>query len=289
MLEYGLLSQAGFTVITGEVGSGKTTLLRHLLDQIDDDMNVGLVNSSHRSMGDLLRWVLLAFSLEYNDKDKVSLHDKFTRFLIDQYGQNKRTVLIVDEAQNLEPDVLEELRLLSNINADKDQVLQIILVGQPELLKLLKRPSLLQFLQRVSVNYHLTGLSEEETFAYINHRIRCVGREEPLFTETACSLIFNASKGIPRVINTLCDTALVYGYSEQQALIDEDIVKNVLADKIESGLFEIDSPEEEGQQPVVMSNHKNESSKDTKADSETHQFDTEMAKLLFTSLSTDKE
>jgi hypothetical protein len=91
------------------------------------------------------------------------------------------------------------------------------------------------------------------------------------------------------VINTLCDTALVYGYSEQQALIDEDIVKNVLADKIESGLFEIDSPEEEGQQPVVMSNHKNESSKDTKADSETHQFDTEMAKLLFTSLSTDKE
>jgi putative secretion ATPase (PEP-CTERM system associated) len=287
LLEYGLLSQAGFTVITGEVGSGKTTLIRHLLNQIEDDVQVGLVNSSHHGMGELLRWVMLAFGLEYEDKDKVSLHDKFTRFLIDQYAQNKRVVLIIDEAQNLEPHVLEELRLLSNINADKDQVLQIILVGQPELRKLLKNPSLLQFLQRVSVDYHLTGLSEEETLAYINHRIRCAGREEPIFTESACSLIFNASKGIPRVINTLCDTALVYGFSDNKTSIDDEIINSVLADKAESGLFQAASPEEE-EQSVQVSNYGNESKKKTKAASVT-QFDTDMAKLLFTSLSSNKK
>jgi putative secretion ATPase (PEP-CTERM system associated) len=287
MLEYGLLSQAGFTVITGEVGSGKTTLIRHLLDQMEDDINIGLVNSSHRDMGELLRWILLAFGLEYQDKDKVSLHDKFAQFLIEQYSLNKRTVLIIDEAQNLETHVLEELRLLSNINADKDQVLQVILVGQPELRSLLKRPSLLQFLQRVSVDYHLAGLSEEETIAYINHRTRRAGSEKSIFTDSACSLIFKASKGIPRVINTLCDTSLVYGYSDQKTSIDDELVKSVLADKAESGLLQI-STEEEEQQPVVVPNHGNQSNKKTNAASAT-QFDTEMAKQLFTSLSINKK
>jgi type II secretory pathway predicted ATPase ExeA len=195
MLEYGMLSQAGFTVITGEVGSGKTTLVRHLLNQLDDDVTVGLVNTSHRDMGELLQWVLLAFGMEYRETERVVLHDLFTQFLIDQYAENKRTVLIVDEAQNLEAQVLEELRLLSNINADKHQVLQILLVGQPQLRDLLMHEDLLQFQQRVSIDYHLSALDENETRAYIFHRTRSAGRKKPLFTKGASKLIYRASQG----------------------------------------------------------------------------------------------
>ncbi len=231
VLEYGLISQAGFTVVTGEVGSGKTSLIRHLLNQHEDDITVGLVNSSHHGMGELLQWVLYAFDLDYRETQKVGLYDLFTQFLIDQYANNRRTVLIIDEAQNLHPDVLEELRLLSNINADKHQVLQIILIGQPQLRDLLRHRDLLQFQQRISADYHLTGLNEEETRYYIYQRIRLAGRSEPLFTRNAASLIFRASGGIPRVINTLCDTALVYGFADQQPRIESALVTKVLEDR----------------------------------------------------------
>ncbi|ODB89585.1 hypothetical protein A3194_10520 [Candidatus Thiodiazotropha endoloripes] len=231
MLEYGMLSQAGFTVITGEVGSGKTTLVRHLLDQMEDDVTVGLVNTSHRDMGELLQWVLLSFGLEYREKERVVLHDLFTQFLIDQYAQNKRTVLIVDEAQNLDAQVLEELRLLSNINADKHQVLQIILVGQPQLRSMLAHEDFIQFQQRVSIDYHLSALNELETRAYIFHRTRTAGRSKPLFTKGASQLIYRASQGIPRVINTICDAALVYGFADQMEILDSRLITSVLRDK----------------------------------------------------------
>ncbi|MCU7928915.1 MAG: AAA family ATPase [Candidatus Thiodiazotropha sp. (ex Dulcina madagascariensis)] len=235
MLEYSLLSQAGFTVITGEVGSGKTTLIRHLLNQLEDDVSVGLVSSSHRDMGDLLPWVLLSFGLDYREKEKIALHDAFTQFLIDQYARNKRTVLIIDEAQNLQVPVLEELRLLSNINADKHQVLQIILVGQPQLRELLQQSDLLQFQQRISVDYHLPALSEEETRAYIFHRTKQAGRSKPLFTRSASTIIHQASQGIPRVINILCETALVYGFADQKLLLDSELVESVIKDKAIAG------------------------------------------------------
>ena len=243
VLEYGLLNHADFTVITGEIGSGKTTLIRHLLNQLEDDVTVGLLNSGHLEKGELLRWVLLSFGLEYQDKDRIALYDQFTRFLIDQYARNKRTVLIVDEAQNLDADVLEELRLLSNLNADKDQVLQTVLVGQPELRSLLKRPELKQLLQRVSVDFHLTGLSEKDSLAYIYHRTRCAGRKKPLFTKNACYLLYHASKGIPRLINSLCDLALVYGYVDKRPCISSRVVKDVLSDKEDSGLYHFDIPD----------------------------------------------
>jgi general secretion pathway protein A len=231
MLEYGMLSQAGFSVITGEVGSGKTTLIRHLLDQLDDDVTVGLVSTSHRDMGELLQWVLLAFGLEYREKERVVLHDLFTKFLISQYAQQKRTVLIVDEAQNLEAQVLEELRLLSNINADKHQVLQIILVGQPQLRSMLAHEDFLQFQQRVSIDYHLSALNEDETRAYIFHRTRSAGRKKPLFSKGASKMIYQASQGIPRVINTICDAALVYGFADQKTLLNSKIISCVLREK----------------------------------------------------------
>ncbi|MEL0584265.1 MAG: AAA family ATPase [Candidatus Thiodiazotropha sp. (ex. Lucinoma kazani)] len=234
-LEYGLVSQAGFTVVTGEVGSGKTTLVRHLLNQLEDDITVGLVSSSHRDMGEILQWVLLAFGLDYREKEKIGLHDLFTQFLIEQYAANKRTVLIIDEAQNLQANVLEELRLLSNINADKHQVLQIILVGQPQLREILKQKELLQFQQRISIDYHLTALDEEETRVYIFHRTRLAGGTKPLFTRSASTLIYNASGGIPRIINTLCDTALVYGFADQKLLLDSALVTKMLEDKAATG------------------------------------------------------
>jgi putative secretion ATPase (PEP-CTERM system associated) len=290
MLEFGLLNQAGFIVITGEVGSGKTTLIRHLLDQLEDDVSVGLVSSTHRGMGELLRWVLLAFGLDYAGKDKIELHDRFTQFLIQQYAQSKRTLLIIDEAQTLDASIMEELRLLSNINADKNQVLQIILVGQPELRELLQHPALLQFLQRVSIDYHLSGLSEQETTAYIHHRTRCAGRQEPVFSDAACSLIYLASKGIPRVINTLCDMVLVYGFVDQKQTMDTELVKSVLADKADSGLFQVDVPKE-GEKPVQLEQSdsvkpvalkaKNDNEVEKPSKASVTQFDAESAKQLF--------
>ncbi|MEW8625392.1 MAG: AAA family ATPase [Candidatus Thiodiazotropha sp.] len=259
MLEYGMLSQAGFTVITGEVGSGKTTLVRHLLDQLEDDVTVGLVNTSHRDMGELLQWVLLAFGLEYREKERVVLHDLFTQFLIDQYAQSKRTVLIVDEAQNLEAQVLEELRLLSNINADKHQVLQIILVGQPQLRSMLSHEDFLQFQQRVSIDYHLSALDEKETRAYIFHRTRSAGRSKPLFTKGASQLIYRASQGIPRVINTICDAALVYGFADQKTILDSKVITSVLRDKAKARKVRVnDAQNPTGHlKPVVLGDRQN--------------------------------
>jgi type II secretory pathway predicted ATPase ExeA len=163
LLEYGLMNQAGFTVISGDIGTGKTTLIRQLLSTIDPQLTVGLISNTHRTFGDLMQWIALAFALPHQGKDKVQLYHDFMAFIIDEYAQGRRTVLIVDEAQNMSAETLEELRMLSNVNADKDQVLQVILVGQRELRDTLRRPDLVQFAQRIGVDYHLEPLTEEET------------------------------------------------------------------------------------------------------------------------------
>ncbi|MCP3870217.1 MAG: AAA family ATPase [Gammaproteobacteria bacterium] len=274
MLEYGLFNQAGFSVITGEVGSGKTTLIHHLLNQVTDDINIGLLTNTQRNQGELLQWILLAFGQDYRAREKVELFDAFTRFVIDQYAQNKRTVLIIDEAQNLEPLVLEELRMLSNINANKDQVLQLILVGQPQLKATLRRPELEQFAQRVVVDYHLAALSQEETRAYIQHRIVHVGGDTALFSEDAADRIYQASKGIPRVINVLCQTALVYGFADQRPRIELDLVESVLQDKAEHGSLKHEPQEETPAEPEKPAEMKI-----------VLPFDMEMAKQLFNKFS----
>lgn len=228
MIEYGLLNQTGFTVITGEVGSGKSTLVYHLLKKLDDDITVGLVNKTPKDIGELLQWVLLAFEQDYQAESHVTLYDAFNKFLIEQYSKHKRTVLIIDETQNLQPSVLEELPMLSNINQNKYQLIQMILVGQPQLLIMLKDPELLQFRQRIASDYFLKALNRTETAHYILHRCWMTGVKRVLFTEDAVDLIYQASKGIPRVINVLCDTALVYGFAEQAEEITSDLVKSVL-------------------------------------------------------------
>lgn len=241
MMEFGIKNGAGFSVLSGEIGCGKTTLIRHLLNDLSPSHTVGLVYNTHRDIVDLLEWIMLAFGLPYEGKSKVALYDTFQRFLVEQYGLGKRVLLIVDEAQNLNPDALESLRMLSNINADKFQLLQIILVGQPQLKSMLTRPDLQQFAQRVAVDYHIKPLDASEVTNYIKHRLAIAGRETPLFTSEACARIAEASHGVPRSINILCDTALVYGFAAGSECVDLTLVEEVLSDKAEFGA--LSSPE----------------------------------------------
>ena len=237
VLEYGVVHGAGFTVITGEVGCGKTTLIRHLLNSLEQDVTIGLISNTQQEIGELLKWVLLAFDQPYDANDKVALFDQLQRFLIKEYAQRRRTVLIIDEAQNLGAGTLEELRMLSNINADKDQLLQMVLVGQPQLKNLLSRPELEQFAQRVSADFHIEPLAADEVGDYIRHRLRVAGREEMLFDESAIAHIATATGGTPRKINILCDTALVYGFSQGAETIGPEVVEEVLRDKARFGVL----------------------------------------------------
>jgi len=180
---------------------------------------------------------MLAFDQPYEGMSYVAMYDAFQKFLIKQYSQGKRNVVIVDEAQNVSPLALESLRMLSNINADKDQLLQIILVGQPQLRDTLRHPDLKQFMQRVSVEFYLPPMAPNEVKKYIHHRLNIAGRVEPLFTDAACSRIADASGGIPRSINTLCDTVMVYGFSSAADQIDVDLVDEVIQDKNDYGVF----------------------------------------------------
>ena len=157
MLEYGVMNNAGFTVITGEIGCGKTTLMRNLLRTLGDQLAVGLITSTPRGKADLLQWVMMSLNQPF-DNLYPALFKQFQLFLHEQYSRGRRTVLIIDEAQNLGLEWLEELRMLSNINADKDQYLQIILIGQPQLKDLLRSPEMVQFAQRVSSDFHLGPL-----------------------------------------------------------------------------------------------------------------------------------
>ena len=231
LLEYGMMNQAGFSVICGDTGAGKTTLIRRLLNELGDDTVVGLITNTHQSFGELLNWVLMAFGIDSEDKSKSQMHQIFVSFLVEQYAKNKHAVLIVDEAQNMSADTLEELRMLSNINSDKDQVLQVVLAGQPALRETLRKPELMQFAQRIAVDYYLEALNKEETSTYIKHRLKIAGAEGDIFTEEACTAIYNYSGGTPRLINLLADTSLVYGFAEQSKTVDVDIVNDVVREQ----------------------------------------------------------
>ncbi len=237
MLEYGLQDDSGgFAVITGEVGSGKTTLINRLLSTIDKDKVVGVISHTHKEFGDLLPWVMMSYGLPYEGLDKVTLYQQFINFVNEEYKQGKRCLLIIDEAQNLDLETLEQLRMLTNVNSQQ-QKLKLILSGQPQLLSKLKSPDLDQFAQRVAIQYHLEALNKDEGQAYIKHRLNKSGGSEELFDEGAIIQIWYHSRGIPRVINNLCDLSLVYGFAEQKIKIDADIVRRVVQDRKHGGLF----------------------------------------------------
>ncbi len=243
MLEYGVLNHAGISVITGEVGCGKTTLVHRLLDQLSDTHTVALLSNIQQGRGDLLSWVLMGFGEPFAGKTHVELFSQLQSFFISEYSKGRRVVLIIDEAQNLSTDMLEELRMLSNINAGKDQLLQLILVGQPELKGLLNRPELLQLAQRVGSDFHLTPLNVEEVHAYIDTRLAIAGCRRRVFTDRAIDSIAEHSRGVPRVINIITDTALVYAFSAEELVVGVETIRNVIRDKSEFGVFGLASDE----------------------------------------------
>jgi general secretion pathway protein A len=236
MLEFGIMNNAGFTVITGEIGCGKTTILRYLLRNLDDRIAVGLISNTAKGKAELLQWVMMSLEQPF-EGSYVTLFQRFQQFLKNQYSRGGHTVLIVDEAQNLGVEALEELRMLSNINADKHQYLQIILIGQPQLKDLLRSPELVQFAQRVSSDFHLKPLSHNEVTNYINYRLKAAGASAQLFSEEACRAIAHASQGIPRTINILCDTSLVYGYATSAPAITKELVAMVIENKSQYGVL----------------------------------------------------
>ena len=232
MLEYGMLTHAPITVITGEIGAGKTTLLRHLLRTLPEEFTVGLISNAQGNRGELLHWVLMALGIPTESSASyVQLFAQFQDFLIEEYASGRRTMLIFDEAQNLSAETLEELRMFSNINADKDELIQLVLVGQPELRNLISHPRLVQFAQRVAAEYHLPGMSAEQVQAYIGHRLAVAGASREIFTPAACECVHLVSRGIPRLVNQVCDYALVYAFTDGLERVDASVIEQVVADR----------------------------------------------------------
>lgn len=238
MLEYGILTHAPITVITGEIGAGKTTLLRLLLRHLGPDFTVGLVSNAHGDRGELLHWVLMALGQSPPpNASHVVLFSQFQSFLVEEYSAGRRTVLIFDEAQNLNENTLEELRMFSNINADRDELIQLVLVGQPELRDMIRSPNLVQFAQRVSSDSHLPAMSASAVRDYIAHRTHVAGATRDIFTDEAAVAVHQATGGIPRLINQLCDYALVYVFGEGRYRVDERVIHQVVEDRNANGTF----------------------------------------------------
>lgn len=231
MLEYGIMTRAPITLITGEVGSGKTTLLHHLLRTIGDKVHVGLISNPNGSRAELLRWVLLSLGEPaVPDETYVDLFSRFQNFLIAEYAKGRRVVLIFDEAQNLGRKALEEIRMFTNINSGKDTLLQLILFGQPELREIIHRPEMRQFAQRVASSFHLGTMDAKTVRAYVDHRLKLVGMKRRIFNDAAIGLVQSATGGVPRLVNQLCDLSMVYAFSSGRKRVDETHVRQVLDD-----------------------------------------------------------
>lgn len=239
VLEYGILSSAPITVVTGEVGAGKTTLVQQLLQSIDDTVTVGLISNAQGGRGELLQWVLNALSVSSDaGNDYVDLFQKLQDFLIEEYSEGRKVILIIDEAQNLSPEGLEELRMLTNINSNKDEVLQLVLVGQPQLRKMIMHPDLQQFAQRVSAFYHIPPMDRDTMGDYVRHRMQHAGGSGNEFTDQALDRVYHASDGVPRLVNKLCDFALLYTATENREVVTASAVDEVLSDGIFVGNFD---------------------------------------------------
>jgi general secretion pathway protein A len=227
-LEYGISQRVGFVVLTGEIGAGKTTLIKALIRNYSGNHRLGVLYQTSMAAEDLLEMLLQEFEVRGNFTSRAARLAAFNQFLLTAYSRKERVVLMVDEAQNLRPEALEELRLLSNLQAGKDPLLQVILVGQVELREKLKHPALRQLAQRIAVHYHLRPLDRQETREYILFRIHRAGGSG-IFIETALERIFEYTRGVPRRINAWCDLAMVAGFAEGRHEIDADFIDTVVA------------------------------------------------------------
>jgi general secretion pathway protein A len=232
-LLYGTGQYGGFVQLTGEVGTGKTLVVRTLLAQKIEGVDVAMVHNPRQSEREFLASVCDELHVEYrSDASLKELVDALNRALLGTHASGRRTVLIIDEAQNLEPGVLEQIRLLTNLETHKEKLLRIMLIGQPELIELLARPDLRQLAQRITARYHLTPLSEPETREYIRHRLRVAGGDPGLFSAEAIQAVQQESRGVPRLINILCDRALIGAYGSHQPQVSGALVRQAAAESL---------------------------------------------------------
>ncbi|MDR4499779.1 MAG: AAA family ATPase [Candidatus Scalindua sp.] len=238
-LTYGLEGRKGIIQLTGEIGSGKTTILKSILEKKKNNLKAAFIVNPKATFEQLLRMILTQFSIidpETHDSKDV-LMNKFQNFLKDQAKQKTPVVIIFDEAQNIEIPVLEEIRMLSNLETEKDKLVQIVFVGQPELRETFSLHKFKQLKQRIAVACHLNPLSQEESEEYIEHRLKVASTNGlPVFTKEACQEIYAYSNGIPRLINIVCDEALLAGYVEGKKTLDENIVKEAISGLINDSM-----------------------------------------------------
>jgi len=253
-LEYAISENKGFVVITGEVGSGKTTLINYLISKSLSGVEVGLINNTYIAPNQVIKSICREFELNTEGLDRDEMLDLFHNFLIEKYAMSQRVILIFDEAQNLSTKTLEEIRMLSNLEAEKDHLIQIILSGQPELRARLQDSRLKQFVQRITVYCHLSGLSRAEVEKYIKYRLAVAGaKDSGIFVDGAIGMIASYSKGIPRLINLACDAAMVYGYADNKKTIDKSVVEEIIRERSNSGIFTNETNDEQSAVPLATS------------------------------------
>ena len=228
-LLYGIRERKGFVQLTGEVGAGKTTLCRAMLEQLDSHFATALILNPVMSPDEMMKAIAVEFGLPVNGLDRLDTLAVINQFLLQQVERGKESVLIIDEAQDLTDDLLEQVRLLSNLETDNRKLLQIVLLGQPELRDRLNNPRLRQLRQRITVRYHLLPLRRAEMNQYIQHRLEVSGAKgAPYFTQPALWRVYGYTKGIPRLVNAVCDKALLAGFVQQQERIDFGMVGRAL-------------------------------------------------------------
>ncbi|HKQ39036.1 MAG TPA: AAA family ATPase [Verrucomicrobiae bacterium] len=228
-LLYGIRERKGFVQITGEVGAGKTTLCRALLEQLGPDFSTALILNPILNPDQLIKSIAMEFGLEVQGMDRLEIVAEINRFLLAETDRGRDAVLIIDEAQNLTNELLEQVRLLSNLETDDRKLLQIVLMGQPELRERLNDHSLRQLRQRITIRYHLRALNRNEVGQYVQHRLSISGAQQgPHFTQPALWRVFNYAKGIPRLVNALCDKCLLAGYVQQRSHINYRLVGSAI-------------------------------------------------------------
>ncbi|MCX5693391.1 MAG: XrtA-associated ATPase [Candidatus Omnitrophica bacterium] len=236
-MRYGIQERMGFLEITGEIGAGKTTVCKALLNQLDQHTKTAFILNGNMTEIQLLQAIIEDLGIQVKTKNKITMLNELNKFLLEQLSHRNNVVLIIDEAQNLKPSLLEQVRLLSNLETEKEKLLQIILVGQPELKEKLASRELKQLRQRITIRYHICPLSRHEVDGYVSHRLSVAGAHNgDIFHKDALEEIFKFSGGIPRLINILCDKSLLAGYAADKKTIDSDIVKKC-AQEIE-GVFD---------------------------------------------------